>query len=244
MKLKNKVAIITGSSRGIGKATALLFAKEGANIVINCSKSENEANNVIDEIKKLGVNALCIKCDVSDEKQVKKMIETTIKKFGKVDILVNNAGIVFDVPFKDRTVEQWKKTLDVNLLSVFLCSKYVVPYMSNGGRIINISSTNGINSFNPDAMDYDASKAGIIILTKDLAKELAPNILVNSLAPGWVDTAMNKNLPRDFVKRETEKIYLKRFARPEEIAKAILFLVSEDASYITGITLIVDGGYG
>ncbi len=244
MKLKNKVAIITGSSRGIGKATALLFAKEGANIVINCSKSENEANNVIDEIKKLGVNSLCIKCDVSDEKQVKKMIETTIKKFGKIDILVNNAGIVFDVPFKERTIEQWKKTLDVNLLSVFLCSKYVVPYMSNGGRIINISSTNGINSFNPDAMDYDASKAGIIILTKDLAKELAPNILVNSIAPGWVDTAMNKNLPRDFVKRETEKIYLKRFARPEEIAKAILFLVSEDASYITGITLIVDGGYG
>ena len=244
MKLKNKVAIITGSSRGIGKATALLFAKEGANIVINCSKSENEANNVIDEIKKLGVNSLCIKCDVSDEKQVKKMIETTIKKFGKIDILINNAGIVFDVPFKDRTVEQWKKTLDVNLLSVFLCSKYVVPYMSNGGRIVNISSTNGINSFNPDAMDYDASKAGVIILTKDLAKELAPNILVNSIAPGWVDTAMNKNLPKDFVKRETEKIYLKRFARPEEIAKTILFLASEDASYITGVTLIVDGGYG
>ena len=116
--------------------------------------------------------------------------------------------------------------------------------MSNGGRIVNISSTNGINSFNPDAMDYDTSKAGVIILTKDLAKELAPNILVNSIAPGWVDTAMNKNLPKDFVKRETEKIYLKRFARPEEIAETILFLASEDASYITGVTLIVDGGYG
>jgi len=244
MKLKNKVALITGSSRGIGRATALLFAKEGANIVVNYSKSEKESNKVIDEIKKLGSEAIGIKCDVSNEKQVKKMVEQTIKKFGKIDILVNNAGVVFDVPFKERTVDQWKRTLDVNLIGVFLCCKYIAPHMPKGGRIVNISSTNGINSFSPDAMDYDTSKAGVIILTRDLAKELAPNILVNSVAPGWVDTAINKDLSKDFVEKETKKIYLKRFAQPEEIAKTILFLASDDASYITGVTLIVDGGYG
>ena len=246
MRLKNKIALITGSSRGIGKATALLFAKEGAKVIVNYFSSEKEAFAVVDEIKKLGSDAIAIKCDVSKETDVKKMVQKIIDKFGKIDILVNNAGIVFDVPFFDRSVEQWKKTLDVNLLGTFLCSKYVSQQMlkTNGGKIINISSTNGINSFSPAAMDYDSSKAGIIILTRDLAKELAPKIQVNSIAPGWVDTEMNKDLPKDFVEEETAKIYLKRFAKPEEIAKAILFLASDEASYITGSILKVDGGYG
>jgi len=246
MRLKNKIALITGSSKGIGKATALLFAKEGAKIVVNYFSSEKEAFAVVDEIKKIGSDAIAIKCDVSKETDVKKMVQKIIDKFGKIDILVNNAGIVFDVPFFDRSVEQWKKTLDVNLLGTFLCSKYVSQQMlkTNGGKIINISSTNGINSFSPAAMDYDSSKAGIIILTRDLAKELAPKIQVNSIAPGWVDTEMNKDLPKDFVEEETAKIYLKRFAKPEEIAKAILFLASDEASYITGSILKVDGGYG
>jgi 3-oxoacyl-[acyl-carrier protein] reductase len=246
MKLKNKIAIITGASKGIGKSTALLFAKESAKIVVNYSSSEKEAFFVVDEIQKIGSEAIAIKCDVSKENEVKEMINQTINKFGKIDILVNNAGIVFDVPFFERTVKQWKKTMDVNLLGTFLCSKYASQQMlkTNGGKIINISSTNGINSFSPEAMDYDASKAGIIILTRDLAKELAPKIQVNSIAPGWVDTEMNKDLPKDFVEEETEKIYLKRFAKPEEIAKSILFLASDDASYITGSILKVDGGYG
>lgn len=244
MKLKNKVALITGSSRGIGKATAILFAKEGAKVVVNYSKSEKEANEVVGEIKKIGSDAIAIKCDVSNEQQVKKMVEKTIKTYGKIDILVNNAGIVYDTPFFKKTVEQWKETLDVNLIGIFLCSRCAAPHMPDGGRIINVSSTNGINSFSPNTMDYDASKAGVIILTRDLAKELAPKILVNSVAPGWVDTEINKDLPKDFVEEETEKIYLKRFAQPEEIAKAILFLASDDASYITGTTLMIDGGYG
>ena len=245
MKLKNKIAIITGASKGIGKSTALLFAKEGAKIIVNYSSSEKEASFVVDEIKKIGSEAIAIKCDVASENEVKKMIQQTIDKFGKIDILVNNAGIVFDVPFFERTVEQWKKTMDVNLLGTFLCSKYASKEMlkNDNGKIINISSTNGIDSFSPEAMDYDASKAGIIILTRDLAKELAPKIQVNSIAPGWVDTEMNKDLPKDFVKEEIEKIYLKRFAKPEEIAKSILFLVSDDASYITGSILKVDGGH-
>ena len=246
MRLKNKIALITGSSRGIGKATALLFAEEGAKVVVNYFSHEKEAFAIVDEIKKIGSDAIAIKCDVSKETDVKKMVRKAIDKFGKIDILVNNAGIVFDVPFFDRTVEQWKRTLDVNLIGTFLCSKYVSQQMlkKDGGKIINISSTNGIDSFSPGSIDYDASKAGIIILTRNLAKELAPKIQVNSIAPGWVDTEMNTDLPQDFIKEEKEKIYLKRFAKPEEIAKAILFLASNDASFITGSTLKVDGGYG
>ena len=246
MKLKGKVAIITGASRGIGKATALLFAQEGAKVVVNYLKSKREAEEVVHQIKKLGSDSIAVVCDVSKEEQVKLMVEKTIDKFGKIDILVNNAGIVFDVPFKDRTVEHWRRTLDVNLVGTFLCSKYASNHMlkQKSGKIVNISSTNGIDSFNPDSMDYDSSKAGVIMLTRNLAQQLAPFIQVNCVAPGWVDTDINKDLPKDFVKKETERIYLKRFAKPEEIAKTVLFLSSDDASFITGSTLKVDGGYG
>lgn len=245
MKLENKVAIITGASRGIGAATALLFAKEGAEIIVNYNSSKKEAFAIVDKVRKLGLDVIAVKCDISQEKDVNKMIKKTIEKFGKIDILVNNAGIVFDVPFFDRTVEQWKQTIDINLLGTFLCSKYVAKEMlkNKTGKIINISSTNGIDCFDPESVDYDASKAGIISLTKNLAKQLAPNIQVNSIAPGWVNTDMNKNLPQNFIDEEIDKIYLKRFAEPEEIAKSILFLASDDASYITGSILKVDGGY-
>jgi 3-oxoacyl-[acyl-carrier protein] reductase len=244
MILKNKIALITGSSKGIGKATALLFAKEGAKVVINYFSSEKEAISVVEEINKIGSEAIAIKCDVSQEDQVKEMVQKIISKFGKIDILVNNAGVVFDVPFFKKSVDQWKRTLDVNLLGTFLCSKYVSIHMlkNNYGKIVNVSSTNGLTFFSPDSMDYDASKAGIIVLTKNLAKELAPNIQVNSVAPGWVDTDMNKDLPMDFIENEKNNIPLKRFAKPEEIAKSILFLVSDDASYITSTVLKVDGG--
>lgn len=245
MRLKNKIALITGSSRGIGKATALLFAKEGAKIVVNYFSSEKEAFAIVDEIKKIGSEAIAIKCDISKENEVIEMINQTTETFGGIDILVNNAGIVYDVPLFKKSVEQWKRTLDVNLLGNFLCSKYASEQMlkKTGGKIINISSTNAINSFSPDAINYDASKAGVITLTKDFAKELAPKIQVNAIAPGWVDTDMNKDLPKEFVEDETRKIYLKRFALPEEIAKAILFFASDEASYITGSILVVDGGH-
>ncbi len=245
MKLKNKVAIITGSSRGIGKAIALLFAEQGAKIVINDNKSKEQAEKTLEEVKKIGSEAIMIKCDVSKEEEVKKMVEETIRKFGKIDILVNNAGIVFDIPLFEKTVEQWKETLDTNLIGVFLCSKYVSKYMlkQKSGNIINISSTNSMNSYCPESSDYDSSKAGVNLLTKNLAEELAPNIRVNCIAPGWVDTEINKNLPKNFVDDELKKIYLKRFGKPEEIAKTALFLASEDSSYITGSIIVVDGGY-
>lgn len=242
VKLKNKVALITGASRGIGRATALLLAKEGANIIVNYCKGEKEANSVVKSIENIGSDAIAIKCDVSKENEVKQMVEKAIKKFGKIDILVNNAGIVFDVSFKDRTVEHWKRTLEVNLIGAFICVKYVSPHMKKG-HIVNVSSTNGIDACSPESMDYDASKAGLISLTKNLAQEFAPNILVNCVAPGWVNTDINKDLPKNYVKSETENILLKRFGKPEEIAKAILFLVSDDASFVTGTTIVVAGGY-
>lgn len=242
-RLQNRIALITGSSRGIGKAIALMFAKEGAKVVVNYNKSKGDAERVVNQIVELGSEAIAIKADVSDESQVKQMVDATISKFGKVDILVNNAGIVYDIPFEEKTVEQWQKTLGVNLIGVFLCCKYVSPHIKEGGRIINISSTNGIYSMHSDSMDYDASKAGVIAITKSLAQELAPKILVNVIAPGWIDTDMNADLSEDFVKKETERVWVRRFGKPEEIASAALFLASDDSSYVSGATFVVDGGY-
>ena len=242
MKLQNKVALITGASRGIGKAAALLFAKEGAAVVINYINSETAANAVVSEIEKNGGKALAVKCDVSKEDEVKAMIDKTISEYGKIDILVNNAGIVFDVPFQDQTVEQWKKVLDVNVIGTFLCSKYVTQHMKTG-TIVNIASTNGVDNFSPYSMCYDSTKAAIILITKDLAKELGPNIRVNAVAPGWVDTDMNKDLPKDLIEQEIKNTYLKRLAEPDEIAKTILFLACDDSSYVTASVLTVDGGH-
>lgn len=245
MKFKNKVILITGSSRGIGKATAIAFAQEGANIIINCDKDMPSADLVVKEIKNMGVDAIAIQVDVANENEVQSMMEQAAKHFGGIDILINNAGIVFDVPILEKTVEQWERTLRVNLIGTFLCIKYVTPHMKDrtGASIINISSTNGMDSTSPESADYDASKAGVISLTKNFSQSLAPNIRVNGVAPGWIDTDINKDLPKEYVESEISQTALKRFGRPEEVAKVILFLCSEDASFITGSTLVVDGGY-
>lgn len=245
MRFKDKIVLVTGSSRGIGRATAIAFAQEGANVIINYVKEEKSANEVVKRIKDLGSNAIAIQADVSIETDVQRLIRESVDHFEGIDILVNNAGIVFDIPIFEKTVEQWERTLKVNLIGTFLCTKYAVPHMKNRKRasILNISSTNGIDSLSPESADYDTSKAGVISLTKNLAQALAPDIRVNSIAPGWIDTDINKDLPEEYVKSETEKIALKRWGKPEEIAKAVLFLCSEDASFITGSTLVVDGGY-
>ncbi|EKE18484.1 MAG: 3-oxoacyl-(acyl-carrier protein) reductase [uncultured bacterium] len=223
----------------------MLFAKEGAKVVVNYNTSKQEAYNLVEEIKKNGSDAIAIKCDVSKENEVENMLNEAVTAFGQINILVNNAGIVFDTPLLERTTEQFRDTLDTNLVGNFICSKYASKQMlkNGGGKIVNISSTNAINCYSPDAADYDASKAGIITLTKDFAKELAPTIQVNAIAPGWVNTDMNKDLPVEFIEKEKQEIYLKRFAEPEEIAKAVLFLASENANYITGSVLVVDGGH-
>lgn len=203
--------------------------------------AEKIANYIEQEYK---TETLVVKADVSDEEQVKNMVRETITRFGRIDVLVNNAGIAIDKEFEDRTVEDWKKTLEVNTIGTFLVSKYASENMmkNKSGKIINISSTNGINTFFPSSIDYDASKAAIINLTYNLAIQFAPYINVNAVAPSWVNTEMNKELPKELIEEETEKIYKKRFAEPEEIAKVICFLASEDAEYINGTVIKVDGG--
>ena len=241
----SKVVLVTGSSKGIGKATAIEFAKKGYNVVINYLTDENSAKELSEYLQKeYKIETLVVKADVSNEKQVQNMVNQAIEKFGKIDVLVNNAGIAIDKEFEDRTVEDWKRTLEVNTIGTFLVSKYASENMMNNksGKIIYVSSTNGINTFFPSSIDYDASKAAIINLTYNLAIQFAPYINVNAVAPGWVNTEMNKELAEDLIKEETEKIYKKRFAEPEEIAKVICFLASEDAEYINGTVIKVDGG--
>lgn len=241
-----KVVLVTGSSKGIGKATAVEFAKMGGvKVVINYLTDKEKAEELSNYLKQeYKIETLVIKADVSNEEQVKNMIHEIINKYGRIDILVNNAGIVIDKEFEDRTVEDWKRTLEVNTIGTFLVSKYASESMMKNkrGKIINVSSTNGINTFFPSSIDYDASKAAINNLTYNLAIQFAPYINVNAVAPGWVNTEMNKDLPRDLIEEETEKIYKKRFAEPEEIAKVICFLASEDAEYINGTVIKVDGG--
>ena len=250
MKLDKKVAIITGASRGIGRETALLFAKEGAAIVIDYFVSDYEpdaeqnAKDLQCEIESIGGKSLMFQCDVRDESQILALVSKTIKEFGKIDILINNAGFVFDIPVKDRTLEQWNRTINTNLLGTYLCLKIVSERMSNGGSIVNASSTNAINSLNPESLDYDATKAGIITLTKNFAKHLAPRqIRVNATAVGWANTPMNAQLEDTFIGEEVKKIYLQRFAEPEEVARVNLFLVSSDSSYVNAVTIVIDGGH-
>ena len=244
MEYKNKVVLVTGSSRGIGRSIAVRFAKEGANVIINYKTHKREAEIIKDIISSYGNKCLCIGADVSNENDVKKMIDTIINEFGKIDVLVNNAGIAIDTPFEDRKIEDWQDTLNTNLVGVFLVSKYAGEQMmkAKSGKIINISSTNGIDTTYTTSIDYDASKAAIINLTKNLASEFAPYINVNSIAPGWVDTEMNSELPKKFLKDEKERILLGRFAEPEEIADLVLFLASEKARYIDGEIIRIDGG--
>ena len=242
----DKCVLVTGGSRGIGEAISREFARKGYDVIINFKSSIDRAEELKEELEaEYGVSVMLAQADITDEVSVENMIDDIIMEFGKLDVLVNNAGIVIDREFDERTVQDWKETLNVNLIAPFLLTKLVGSEMlkQGHGSIVNISSTNGINTYYPTSVDYDASKAGIISLTYDSAVQFAPNIRVNCVAPGWVNTEMNDELPDDFVKSETERILVKRFAEPEEIAKAVYFLASEDASFINGTVLKVDGGW-
>ncbi len=239
-----KVCLVTGSARGIGRATILKFAENGYDVVVNYSKSEQEALKVKKKVENdFGVRAAIFKADVSSEQQVAEMFSFIKKEFGRIDVVVNNAGIVFDRDFDEITVEQFKRTLDVNLLGAFLVSRYARPLMRAGGAIVNVSSTNGTKTISPECLDYNISKVGLQSLTRDLAFQFKPKIRVNAVAVGWADTDMNKDLPQEYIKQETAKIYLGRFAKPSEIANAIYFLASDESSYVNGEVLTVDGGY-
>lgn len=244
MDFKDKVVLVTGASRGIGRAVAIKFAKLGANVIIDYHKNDQDAEIVKSIIESYNVKCLLIKADISIEKEIKEMVNKAIKEFGRIDILINNAGIAIDLPFEERRAKHWLETLNTNLIGMFLTSKYVSVHMlkQNYGKIVNMSSTNGMNVTSPESIDYDASKAGIISLTRNLACQFAPVINVNSIAPGWVDTDMNQELSKEFVDKEREKIFLKRFAQPEEIANLVTFLASDESRYINGETIKIDGG--
>lgn len=240
----DKVALITGGARGIGRATTIEFASKGYNVVINYLNTDAKSLELKQYVEsKYNIKALTVKADVSNEEEVKNMISTVINDFGKIDVLVNNAGIVFDRSFEEITIDEFEKTLKVNVIGAFIVARESSKYMKPGSSIVNVSSTNGTKTISPECLDYNISKIGLQSLTRDLAFQFKPNIRVNAVAIGWADTDMNKDLPKDYIEEENAKIYLERFADPKEIAKTIYFLSSEDASYIDGEILTIDGGY-
>ena len=241
--MERKVVLITGASRGIGAACAIEFASKGYDIVINYNNSVNQAEALKKIIlEKYDVEVLVIKADISKEEDIKNMVNTVINTFKHIDVLVNNAGIAIDSLVEDKNKQDFLHILDVNLVSQFLLARECSKYMPKGSSIINISSTNGIDTNYPYSLDYDASKAGVISLTHNLAQVYSPNIRVNTVAPGWVMTDMNKELGEEYIKEECEKILVGRFAEPGEIAKVVAFLASDGASYINNSVIRVDGG--
>lgn len=242
---KNKVALITGSGTGIGRAIAIKLASKNCDVIIHYNSSYDEALKTKEECDKYHVKTSIVKADLSSEEDIKNMIDEIMNHFEKIDILVNNAGIAIDTLFEEKNKENFMKTLEVNLVGTFLVSKYVSEIMIKNkyGKIINISSTNGIDKYFPMCLDYDASKAGIISLTHNLALQLAPYVNVNCVAPGWIGTENElKDIDEEYKKLEEEKIFVKRIGTPEEVANVVTFLVSDEASYINNAVIRVDGG--
>ena len=235
-----KNVLITGGSRGIGAATAKEFAKHGFNVVINYVQNDKAANELKEELEhEYKVKITTIKCDVANENEVKEML----KKAKDIGVLINCAGIAIDSTLEDKKVEDFKRILDVNLIGTFNTCKYFGQEMFNkkAGSIVNISSTNGIDSYYPYSMDYDASKAGVISLTHNFALSYAPYVRVNSIAPGWVNTEMNKELDKEYIEDECKHILQNRFAEPEEIANEI-YHIAVESTYMNDSIIKVDGG--
>jgi len=243
LKLAGKVALVTGGAQGIGKAVALLLARNGADIAVSDINLE-KAEETVKEVQALGRKALAIKADVATSGDVEKMVDAILSQFGKVDILINNAGIARDKLILRMTEEDWDAVLNINLKGTFNCTKAVVRHMSKqkSGKIVNIASVVG-EMGNAGQGNYAASKAGVIGFTKTIAREFAQRgINVNAIAPGYIETPMTDALP-DKVKEELKRmIPLDRLGKPEDVAEAVLFLVSESANYITGQVLNVNGG--
>lgn len=243
-KLDGKTAVVTGASRGIGRAIALELAKEGANVVVNYSGSKEKADEVVEEVLKIGKKAIAVQANVADNESVQNLMKTALDEFGSIDILVNNAGITRDNLLMRMKEEEWDEVIQTNLKGVFLCTKAVTRQMmkQRSGRIINIASVVGVTG-NAGQANYTAAKAGVIGLTKTTSRELASrNILVNAVAPGFITTEMTDALPEDIKNSMLSQIPLAKLGKPEHVAKAVVFLASDDAEYITGQVLHVDGG--
>lgn len=245
--LAGKVAIVTGSGRGIGRAIAGRFAVEGARVAVNYVTHEDTATSVVDQITANGGEAIAVRADVSKSADVRRLIQATIERFARIDILVNNAGIHIAKSLFETTEDDWDRTIDINLKGAYLCCKEVAPVMmrQEGGTIINMSSNSGL--YHPSAMrftEYVASKAGMNGLTKALALALGPHVTVNAICPGWVRTDMLEEIDPEMHQRILAETSLGRWGTPEDVAAAALFLASSEASFITGELLIVAGGRG
>jgi 3-oxoacyl-[acyl-carrier protein] reductase len=244
LRFDNKVAIVTGAGRGLGKAIAAQLAQEGAAVAI-CDLNQATCDETVSEIKRQGGTAIGVRADVSNPSDVQKLVEATMETFNKIDILVNNAGTLKDLLIKDMTVDDWDRVINVCLKGAFLCSKYVSPNMvkQNYGKIVNISSRAYLG--NPGQANYSAAKAGIVGLTKALAKELGKYYInVNAVAPGLIETEMLRAHPKyeKIKERQSRETPIPRIGQPQDVAGAVLFLASDEASYITGDILHVTGG--
>ena len=244
-----KVALVTGGAKGIGAAIVRELAANGCDVVINYLTSEKEAEVLASSLtSKYGINALVYQCDIADETEVELMINFIEKHLGGVDILVNNAAIDLSNMWHEKNPEDFRRTLDVNVVGAYNVARRVANHMMDNkwGRIINISSTNGINTYYPMCVEYDASKAALISLTHNLSIEFAPYVTVNAVAPGFIGTeAELSGYDEEFLKSEEEKILVGRYGKPEEVAKLVGFLASDNAAYINNSVIRIDGGqYG
>lgn len=243
----NKVVMVTGARRGLGLAVAHYFAKNKYDIILNDKLDEDLLYQNKKELEeKYSIKCLVCFGDIASEEDVKRMLEEVKNEFGSLDVLVNNAGIVYDMELEERPTSVFEETMHNNVTGTYLMCKYFGKFMFDLGkttRIVNVSSTNGIDCNFPTSIDYDASKAAIISLTKNFAIEYAPHVLVNAIAPGWINTEMNADLPKELVLEETERIYLHRFAEPEEVASLIYYLGSDANTFVNNEIIKIDGGY-
>lgn len=243
MKLQGHTALVTGASHGIGRAIALAFAEEGADVAVNYARDREAAERVVSEIAAMGRRAVALQADVADPAEVRRMVEAAEAALGPIDRLVNNAGIVLRATLFDITPEMWDQVMAVNAKGVFLVSQAVARGMMarQGGVIVNIASMRGVEGAE-SSMHYAASKAAVIALTKSFARELAPKVRVNAIAPGYVDTRIQAELSSEKRRAIEEGTPLKRFGQVEDIARTAVYFASDDAAYVTGQTLLVDGG--
>jgi 3-oxoacyl-[acyl-carrier protein] reductase len=243
MRLLGKVALITGAGNGIGKETAIVFAREGARLVI-ADFDANAGEQTVKELETVGAEALFTKVDVSSRESVDAMVEAAMERFGRIDVLINNAGITQDAMLTKMTVDQWQKVIDVNLSGVFHCTQAVVPHMvaRGSGSVISTSSIVGVSG-NIGQTNYAATKAGVIGMTKTWAKELGrKGIRVNAVAPGFIETGMVAKVPEKVLQGMVERVPMQRLGQASDIAKAYLYLASDDSSYVSGTVLEVNGG--
>ena len=242
----NRVAMITGSSRGMGKAEAYEFASRGYDVIVHYVNSKEAAENISEDIKKkYGVKTAVIKADLAKESEVRELASKALEVFGRVDVLVNNAGIALYDEFQKKTVQGFEQSMQVNLYAPFLLTQILGAEMVKNKyrKIVNIATIDVMTTYNAESAEYDASKAALISLTKTSSLQFAPYVNVNCVCPGWVATDMNKDLPQELLDYQASKTCKGRMAKPEEVAKLVAFLASDDAEFIDGEVIKIDGGY-